>query len=104
MFLKTLLLKMSENNSNNRNADGVDATGRGPLRSVQPARSEPSISSPSAPPSGEVTKRINALQSELATRTLEFEDVRANYEQAFFEAVYASRDIDELRAELSTLR
>lgn len=67
-------------------------------------RSEPSITSPLALPLGEVTERINALQSELAACTRELGVVRANYDRALIEAAHSANEIDELRAEVSTLR
>lgn len=90
-----------DNNSNNHNVHNIDAMGRGRLHHVYSARSEPSIASLLVPPSGEVTERINELQSELATHTYELGDVRANYDRALVELAHAAREIDELRDELS---
>lgn len=95
---------MSDNNSNNRNVYDLDAMGLRPLRRIYPARSKPSVTSPPPPPSGEILERINALQSELAARTCELRDVRANYDRAFIKASHAAREIAKLQAQLSTQR
>lgn len=95
---------MTDNNSNNRNVYDLDAMGLRPLHRIYRERSEPSFTSPPAPSSGEVSERIDALQSELVAYTCELGDMRAKYNRALIEVAHAVREIAELQAQLSTQR
>lgn len=89
---------MSDNNSNNRNVYDLNAIGLRPLYCIYLARSELLVTSLPPPLSGDVSERINALQSKLAAHTRELGDVKANYDRALVEAALGAREIAELRA------
>lgn len=61
-------------------------------------RSELSITSPSILSLGDVSKRINKLQLELAARTRELGDVKAKYDRVLVDMSDAARETAQLRA------